>query len=72
MVVLTFLDLKKLNVNRPIDMKNAIKYCFILGLYTPRRAPTIITGITLALLANTTKGKLTYFIANTLEFIDIN
>lgn len=66
------MGLKKLNTNRPRDIKNAIQYCFILGLYTPRKAPTSMTGMTLALLAKTTNGKLTYFIANTLEFIDPN
>ena len=53
-------------------MKNAMQYCLIVGWYTPRMAPTNITGMTLALFANTTKGKLTNFIANVLEFMDPN
>ena len=59
-VILTQLEL---NIISPIVIKNATKYYYGFGLYTPLTAPTIITGITFADLLKVTKGKLTRLIA---------
>jgi len=61
-----------LKVTSPTVMKKATPYCYGFGLYTPLRVPTKITGMTLALLLNTTNGTLTYLIALLLKFILIN
>lgn len=61
-----------LKVTRPTVMKKATPYCYLVGVYTPLRVPTMITGMTLALLLNTTNGTLTYRIALLLKFILIN
>jgi len=59
-------------MKRPKEMKNAMKYYLDVGLYTPRIAPINMIGMTLALFARVTNGKLTYFIATVLAFIDPN
>ena len=59
-------------MKRPSEMKMAMQYCLVVGLYTPRNAPIRIIGMTLALFAKTTNGKLTNFNAKVLAFIDPN